>query len=47
MHQRKALMADMAQIFVAAPGGIGTLEEFFEIWTWHQPKSGSYPLVAS
>jgi uncharacterized protein (TIGR00730 family) len=36
MHQRKALMADMAQIFVAAPGGIGTLEEFFEIWTWHQ-----------
>ena len=36
MHQRKMLMADLADGFVALPGGIGTLEEFFEIWTWSQ-----------
>ncbi len=36
MHDRKALMADLADGFVALPGGIGTLEEFFEIWTWGQ-----------
>jgi uncharacterized protein (TIGR00730 family) len=36
MHQRKALMADLADGFVALPGGIGTLEEFFEVWTWGQ-----------
>lgn len=36
MHERKALMADLADGFVALPGGIGTLEEFFEIWTWGQ-----------
>jgi len=34
MHQRKRLMADLADAFVALPGGIGTLEEFFEAWTW-------------
>ncbi|WP_018155443.1 TIGR00730 family Rossman fold protein [Demetria terragena] len=34
MHDRKALMADRADAFVALPGGIGTLEEFFEVWTW-------------
>jgi uncharacterized protein (TIGR00730 family) len=36
MHDRKALMAELADGFVALPGGIGTLEEFFEIWTWAQ-----------
>ena len=36
MHQRKALMAELSDGFVALPGGIGTLEEFFEIWTWGQ-----------
>jgi uncharacterized protein (TIGR00730 family) len=36
MHERKAMMADLADGFVALPGGIGTLEELFEIWTWGQ-----------
>jgi uncharacterized protein (TIGR00730 family) len=36
MHERKALMAELADGFVALPGGIGTLEELFEVWTWGQ-----------
>lgn len=36
MHERKALMADLSDAFVALPGGIGTLEELFEVWTWGQ-----------
>ena len=36
MHERKAMMADMSSGFIALPGGIGTLEELFEIWTWAQ-----------
>ncbi|WP_443750744.1 TIGR00730 family Rossman fold protein [Asticcacaulis solisilvae] len=36
MHERKALMADLADGFVALPGGIGTFEELFEVWTWAQ-----------
>jgi uncharacterized protein (TIGR00730 family) len=36
MHARKARMADLADAFIALPGGAGTLEEFFEIWTWAQ-----------
>ncbi|MES2423803.1 MAG: TIGR00730 family Rossman fold protein [Pseudomonadota bacterium] len=36
MHERKRLMAERADAFVALPGGIGTLEEFFEAWTWRQ-----------
>jgi len=36
MHERKARLADMADGFVALPGGLGTLEEFTEIWTWGQ-----------
>jgi len=36
MHQRKALMADLADAFIALPGGWGTVEEFFEILTWAQ-----------
>ncbi|HSI59892.1 MAG TPA: TIGR00730 family Rossman fold protein [Ideonella sp.] len=34
MHERKQMMAEKAQAFVALPGGIGTLEELFEVWTW-------------
>lgn len=34
MHQRKAMMADLADAFLALPGGLGTLEEIFEVWTW-------------
>lgn len=34
MHERKALMADLSDGFIVLPGGIGTLEEFFEVWTW-------------
>ncbi|MFI5658523.1 TIGR00730 family Rossman fold protein [Streptomyces sp. NPDC051684] len=36
MHERKALMADQADAFVALPGGLGTLEEIFEVWSWRQ-----------
>jgi uncharacterized protein (TIGR00730 family) len=36
MHERKAVMAELADAFVAMPGGLGTLEEFFEVWTWGQ-----------
>jgi uncharacterized protein (TIGR00730 family) len=36
MHERKALMADLSDGFIALPGGAGTLEELFEIWTWAQ-----------
>ncbi|TCO58586.1 TIGR00730 family Rossman fold protein [Actinocrispum wychmicini] len=34
MHERKAKMAELADGFLALPGGIGTLEELFEVWTW-------------
>lgn len=36
MHERKRLMADRCDAFLALPGGIGTFEEFFEAWTWRQ-----------
>jgi len=36
MHERKQLMADLADTFVLLPGGLGSLEEFFEVWTWGQ-----------
>jgi uncharacterized protein (TIGR00730 family) len=36
MHQRKQMMAERSDAFVALPGGIGTLEEVFEAWTWQQ-----------
>jgi uncharacterized protein (TIGR00730 family) len=36
MHERKAKMASLADAFVALPGGLGTLEEIFEVWTWAQ-----------
>jgi uncharacterized protein (TIGR00730 family) len=36
MHERKALMNDLSDAFIALPGGFGTLDEFFEILTWSQ-----------
>jgi uncharacterized protein (TIGR00730 family) len=36
MHERKALMAELADGFIALPGGAGTLDELFEMWTWGQ-----------
>ncbi|UOQ49315.1 TIGR00730 family Rossman fold protein [Gracilibacillus caseinilyticus] len=36
MHERKAMMADLADGFIALPGGTGTLEEWFEVFTWQQ-----------
>jgi uncharacterized protein (TIGR00730 family) len=36
MHQRKQLMAERADAFLALPGGIGTFDELFEVWTWRQ-----------
>ncbi len=36
MHERKAMMGQRADVFLALPGGIGTFEELFEIWTWRQ-----------
>ena len=43
MHERKATMAELADAFVALPGGIGTLEELFEVWTWGQLGLHSKP----
>ena len=47
MHERKAKMAELSEAFVAMPGGAGTLEEFFEVFTWaqigiHQKPLGLY-----
>ena len=36
MHERKARMSELSDGFIALPGGIGTLEEWFEVWTWSQ-----------
>ena len=36
MHERKALLAELSDGFLAMPGGLGTLEELFEVWTWGQ-----------
>jgi uncharacterized protein (TIGR00730 family) len=36
MHARKQMMAERADAFIALPGGIGTLEELYEVWTWRQ-----------
>jgi uncharacterized protein (TIGR00730 family) len=45
MHTRKAMMADHADAFIALPGGTGTLEELFEIWTWAQLGLHQKPLA--
>lgn len=44
MHDRKARMAELSQAFVALPGGLGTLEELFEAWTWAQLGIHAKPL---
>ncbi len=44
MHERKALMAELSDAFVALPGGAGMLEELFEIWTWAQLKLHTKPV---
>lgn len=43
MHERKAMMADLSDAFIALPGGVGTLEEIFEVWTWGQLGYHSKP----
>jgi uncharacterized protein (TIGR00730 family) len=45
MHERKQLMANLSDAFVALPGGFGTLEEFFEIVTWVQLRLVDAPCV--
>ena len=44
MHQRKQMMAERADAFVALPGGIGTMEELFEAWTWRQLGYHAQPI---
>jgi uncharacterized protein (TIGR00730 family) len=44
MHDRKSMMASLADAFIALPGGLGTLEEIFEIWTWAQLGIHTKPL---
>ena len=44
MHERKALMAALSDGFLVLPGGIGTLEEFFEVWTWGQLGEHAKPV---
>ncbi|ONI77163.1 Rossman fold protein, TIGR00730 family [Actinosynnema sp. ALI-1.44] len=44
MHERKALMAELSDGFLALPGGAGTLDELFEIWTWAQIGLHSKPI---
>jgi uncharacterized protein (TIGR00730 family) len=43
MHARKAMMESLADAFIALPGGLGTIEELFEIWTWAQLGIHSKP----
>jgi uncharacterized protein (TIGR00730 family) len=44
MHERKQLMANRSDAFLALPGGIGTFEELFEVWTWRQLGYHDKPL---
>ncbi len=44
MHERKAMMAERIDAFIALPGGIGTFEELFEVWTWRQLGYHDKPL---
>lgn len=43
MHQRKTIMAEFADGFIALPGGVGTMEELFEVWTWRVLKLHQKP----
>ncbi len=44
MHERKALLAERSDAFIALPGGIGTFEELFEVWSWRQLGYHDKPL---
>lgn len=44
MHERKAMMAERADAFLTLPGGLGTLEELFEVWTWHTLSLHTKPI---
>jgi uncharacterized protein (TIGR00730 family) len=44
MHQRKMMMAERSDAFLALPGGIGTFEEMFEVWSWRQLGYHDKPL---
>ena len=44
MHERKQAMAERADAFVALPGGIGTFEELFEVWTWRHLGYHQHPI---
>ncbi|HEY0142660.1 MAG TPA: TIGR00730 family Rossman fold protein [Thermoanaerobaculia bacterium] len=44
MHERKAMMADLSDGFIALPGGLGTFEEIFEVWTWSQLGMHAKPI---
>jgi uncharacterized protein (TIGR00730 family) len=45
LHERKARMAELADAFVVLPGGLGTLDEWFEVWTWAQLGVHRKPLA--
>lgn len=45
MHERKALMADLADAFLCLPGGLGTLEEIVEVWSWRQIGFNADPVA--
>jgi uncharacterized protein (TIGR00730 family) len=45
MHTRKRMMVEMSDAFIALPGGLGTLDEFFEIITWRQLKLHDKPVL--
>jgi uncharacterized protein (TIGR00730 family) len=44
MHERKQMMAERADAFIALPGGIGTFEELFEVWTWRHLDYHRHPV---
>ena len=45
MHERKALITELSDAFIALPGGIGTLDELFEAWTWAQIGLHNKPIA--
>jgi uncharacterized protein (TIGR00730 family) len=45
LHERKAAMGELADAFLALPGGAGTLEELFEVWTWAQLGLHAKPIA--